>query len=559
MKRLLASAAALMLIASCGVKKDASPLEVFPESAFVMCAMSDPAAVAATIDGYIEQGVPIAGPGLLSKQICEEAGVTSLDSITVMTGIDVHGTVVFYVCGLNPQTIGGAVSVPDARKFWAKTAEWGADWTDVEAIGRTPVRTFTSGDMTVFVSTYRGLALFAGSRDEISSMIDRIEGRVPRGEVTIDPSSAWTRIDISMIGPMASGQLNMYRPQILSGMQSGMTGNPMEATMQRMAGLYLDAASLFLLEARDLEHTVTFGPENMEVHSRLTFNPGSSLEGLLQPVEAFDHLSSLPAGGVMAGRFSMPPAAVRAAMNAVMSALGIEADQEYLDFSSEMAENAAFVMYGDHPMHFMCIYDLPDGSDLEDAADWVQYSLDFSRGIMQGMEGITFSAPRDTVMDGATLLTYGMVMDQAAMMRSIADSSLSSPSPIGLQAWLAISGDMLLLEVAPEPDLIMQIAGGGFSGETMAGNACFAAAGTDKEMVFGVDLPAYMAMVGGMMGEGMGFDAGALSAASAWMYNTIDLTDRGVVCVSTVDGGDLAKMIAILATSSGPGAFTTTQ
>lgn len=148
--------------------------------------------------------------------------------------------------------------------------------------------------MTVFVSTYRGLALFAGSRDEISSMIDRIEGRVPRGEVTIDPSSAWTRIDISMIGPMASGQLNMYRPQILSGMQSGMTGNPMEATMQRMAGLYLDAASLFLLEARDLEHTVTFGPENMEVHSFLTFNPGSSLAGLLQPVEAFDHLSSLP-------------------------------------------------------------------------------------------------------------------------------------------------------------------------------------------------------------------------------------------------------------------------
>lgn len=559
MRRFLVSSAALMLVASCGVKEDASPLEVLPESAFVMCAMSDPAAVVATIDDYIEQGVPLAGPDLLSKQIYEGMEVTSLDSLTAATGIDVHGTTVFYACGINPQTIGGAVSVPDAESFWANTTEWGAEWTDVEAIDGTPVKTFTNGDMTVFVSTYRGLALFAGSRSEISSMIDRVEGRVPRGEVTIDPSSAWMKMDVSMIGPMASGQLNMYRPQIMSGMQSEMTGTPMDETVQNMVGLYLDAADLLLLETKDFEYTVSFGPENIDVHSLLTFNPGSSLAGLLQPIEAVDYLPNLPAGDVMAARISMPPAAVEAAMNSVMSALGVEANQEYMDFSAEMASNAAFAMYGDYPMHFMVIYDLPDGTDLEDVAGWVQYSLDFSQGLMQGMEGITFSAPRDTVIDGVTYLTYGTGIDQAAMMQSVPDAVVSGTPSFSFQAWLAISGDMLLLEMAPEPDLIGQIAGGAFSGETMSGDAYFSAAGSDKEMVFGMDISAYMAMIGDVMGEQQGFDTSALSTTSAWMYNTLDLTDQGVVCTATVDGSDLAEMIGIIATSSNPEAFTATQ
>ncbi len=554
MRRVLAVATLLILAASCGVKEDASPLDVLPESAFVMCAIADPAAVVTTIDDYIEQGVPLAGPDLIAKQIYEGAGITHLDSLTAMTGMDVHGTVVFYASGINPQTIGGAIAAPDPETFWAKTTEWGASWADVEAIDGVPVRTFTDGDMTVFVATYRGLALFAGSRSEISTMMDRIEGRVPGATLTVTPSTAWMKMDVSMVGPMASGQLNMYRSQIMSGLETEMTGAPMEAMMSNMVVLYLDAIDLFLLETKDLEYTVTFGPENIDVYCLTTFVPGSSLAGLLEPVDAVDHLPLLPAGDVMAARVSMPPEVTRPAMSAVLTALGVEVNQEYVDFTAQLSANTAFAMYGDGFMHFTAAYDMPEGADMEDVAGWVGYSLDFSMQMMQGMPGLSFTAPRDTVIGGITYLTYGTSVDPAAMEHLEAGAvpaATGAAQPMEFTVWMAQCGDALVMEMAPEPGLLAGIAGGTFAGETQTADAYFSAAGSDKEMVFGLDFPAYMALIADMMGDEAGFDAEALSGSSAWMYYTVDLTEQGVVCTSTVDGSDLAEMIGMMATSAG--------
>ena len=554
MRRVLAVATLLILAASCGVKEDASPLDVLPESAFVMCAIADPSAVVSTIDDYIEQGVPLAGPDLIAKQIFEGMNITSLDSLTAMTGMDVHGTVVFYASGINPQTIGGAIPAPDPETFWTRTTEWGADWTDVEAIDGVPVKTFTNGDMTVFVATYRGLALLAGSRSEISTMIDRVEGRVPAASVTVAPSTAWMKMDVSMVGPMASSQLNMYRSQILSGLETEMSGGPMDAMLSNMVVLYLDAIDLFLLETKDLEYSVTFGPETIDVHCLTTFVPGSSLAQLLQPVEAVDHLPLLPAGDVMAARVSMPPEATREAMAAVLTALGGEIDQEYIDFTAQLSANTAFAMYGDGFMHFTAAYDMPDGSDMEDVAGWISYSLDFSSRMMQGMPGLTFTAPRDTVIDGISYLTYGTSVDPAAMEQleaGTAPVAASEVRPMEFTVWMTQCGDALVMEMSPEPDLIVGIAGGTFTGETQAADPYFSASGSDEEMVFGMDFPAYMAMIANMMGDEAGFDAEALSGSSAWMYYTVDLTDQGIVCRSTVDGSDLAEMIGMMAASAG--------
>lgn len=559
MRRYLAVTMLLLLAAACGKKEDASPLDVLPESGFMMVAISDPTSIVSIIDDYIEQGVPIAGPDLLAKQIFEATSCTSLDSLTAMMGVDVHGTTVFYAAGINPQTIGAALPVPDPETFWLRTAEWGAEWTDVEAIDGTLVKTFSSGDMTVFVSTYRGLALFAGSRSEISTMIDRIEGRAPHASVTVTPSTIWMKLDVSMVGPMASGQLNMYRPQILSGMQSEMTGNPSEAMIADMVELYLDAIDIFLLQTKYVEYTVTFGPENIDANCLATFTPGSTLATLMHPVEAADHLSMLPASDVMAARISMPPELSSAAAGAVFEALGVEVDQTFIDLTAQMSSNTSFAMYDDAFMHFMAVYEMPEGSDLTDVQSWIEFSIALSQDLMQGVEGIAFSAPRDTVIDGIQYLTYGTAVDPSMIAGGQVSVTAQEVPAMAFTVWLAPHEDLLVMEMAPEPMLIAEVINGTYAGETMGGDAFFAGAGSDKEMVFGMNFPAYMAVIFDMMGEEAGFDPSALSESEAWMYYTVDFTDQGVACTSTIDGSDMAEMIGIMATSANPGALGAVQ
>ena len=100
--------------------------------------------------------------------------------------------------------------------------------------------------------------------------------------------------------------------------------------------------------------------------------------------------------------------------------------------------------------------------------------------------------------------------------------------------------------------LIAEVINGTYAGETMGGDAYFAGAGSDKEMVFGMNFPAYMALIFDMMGEESGFDPSVLSESEAWMYYTVDFTEQGVACTSTVDGSDIAEMIGIMATSANP-------
>jgi hypothetical protein len=250
----------------------------------------------------------------------------------------------------------------------------------------------------------------------------------------------------------------------------------------------------------------------------------------------------------------MPPEITRAAMSAMLTALGVEAGQEYIDFTAQLSTNTAFAMYGDGFMHFTAAYDMPEGADMEDVAGWVRYSLDFSAQMMQEMPGLSFTAPRDTVIDGITYLTYGTSVDPNAMEHLEAGTvpaATGAAQPMEFTVWMAQCGDALVMEMAPEPGLLAGIASGTFAGETQADDTYFSAAGSDKEMVFGMDFPAYMAMIAGMMGDEAGFDSEALSGSSAWMYNTVDLTDRGIVCTSTVDGSDLAEMIGMMATSAG--------
>lgn len=556
MKR-IAVACMLLLAAACGTKEPASPLDVLPEGGLVLMAVSDPAAIVGAIDGYIESGVPVAGPGLLTNLMLNELECTSMDSLSAMTGMDVHGTLTFYAAGMNPQTIGGAVSAPDADAFWARTTELGAAWVDAEPIGDAVVKTIALGDMTLNVATYRGLALFAGSRTEISAIIDRIEGNMPSIEITLEPSSMWMRMDVSMIGPMVSSQLSMYRPQIMSEVAADMTG-PGGEMVSSLIGVYFDAFDLLLRETRTVEAGITFGPEMVDSWSRTAFVEGSSLAAAMVPVESQDLVSTLPGGGVIAARMALPAELTVPAMSAMIEAMGAPVDQSFIDATAAMSAGTAFVMYDDMPLHFLAVYTMPDGQGMAEVRTWLEQSIALAATMTQGLPGMTFGAPRDTTLAGVNYLMYEMVMDPAAMEAAGAQVQVGAPgiqaSPessmpaMNFTAWMTMVDGMLYLEMAPQPALLPAIAAGAVPAETMGADPFFSSAGTDKEMLFAVDMPGYMALIMSWAGEGG--QIAAMFEGEAWIHSSVDITEGGLSCSSSFNGSDIARMIGSIATNA---------
>ncbi len=547
MKKLAAVAVMILLASACGRKEPASPLDVMPEGGLLMMAFSDPAAVVTAIDDYIEGGMPIAGPDLLENLILNEFECESFDSLTARLGIDVHGTIVFYAAGMNPQTIGAAVQVPDPDLFWENTTEWGAEWTDADPVGDAVVKSLSLEEMTVQVATYRGLALIAGSRTEISAMIDRIEGNAPRSQITLEPAQMWMKLDVSMFGPMVSSQLAMYRPQIMGEIQADMGGTPMEEMAAGIIGVYFDIIDLFLRETGVVEYTVTFGPENVDAVSTITFVPGSSLAAACVPIEAEDYLSMLPAGGMMTVRLSLPEEMTVPMMTALLDAMGMQYDPAMIELSAGLSRNTAFTMFDDLPMHFVAVYGMPDGAGMEQVRQWIDMSLDMAMSVFAGTPGFTVTEPMMVNVDGIDYLTYSTVVDPGAFAPEGAEGMPVMPA-MDFTVWLAQGDGVLLLEMAPQPILLPSIIAG-IQGETAGSSEYIAGAGIDKEMVYVMDFGAYMRTVMSWMGE-MPVDLSGLTEP-AWIYSTVDLRDGALVSSCSFSGIELTRFIGTFAASAG--------
>jgi hypothetical protein len=545
MKRLVAVALFALLAASCGRQEPASPLDAMPETGMVQVVISDPAMLIANLDGYIEGGVPIAGPDLVAGLLLSATGCENMDSLAALTGIDIHGATIVYAAGVNPQGIGAAAQLVDADAFWAYFTELGAGWVEAEPIEGAVVKTIEGGDMPLTVATYRSVVLMAGSRAEILAMIDRIEGRAPHAAIAPQPGSMWIKADVTAFGPLVASQIDMYRSQILAGIQS--EAGPGTELAGPMIELYLDAFDLLLTETQTIEYTLAFGPEMLDATGSMTFVPGSTLAGYLVPVTAMDFTSILPSEGlVMGGRFSIPQQFTADAMTAVLAALGAAMPQEYIDLSAQMSSNTAFAMYGDAPMHFAAVYAMPEGATMQDVRAWIEGSLGFASGILADMPGVTFSAPVDSTVDGVDYLTYSTVIDLSAMDPSVMGQPMQNMS---FTAWLTQKDDMLLLEMAPVPTLLPAMVSGGVTGGSVAEIEYFAGAGADKEIVFAFELGGYMQMIMAWAGETEGLDA--LSANPAWIYYSVDLTDQGMVSNCTMSGSEVAGFIGNVIASSG--------
>jgi hypothetical protein len=557
MRKLLSVIVLGLLVVACGTKQPASPLDVLPETGVLQIAISDPASIVANIDGYIATGVPIAGPNLVMSQILAATDAENVDSLASWLGIDVHGTVALYMVGVNPQTIGLAAAVSNPEAFWTRTTEWGAEWTDAEPIGTAVVKTLTTGQVTANVAIYRGCILAAASRAELTTMIDRIEGRAPRATVAVQPGTIWLKADVSTFGPMAAGQLAMYRPQIMSQIEySGADQMGNEQMASAMIGLYFDMIDKVLRETKTVEYTLTVGPENFGTLATVVWTEGSSIAASLIPVEATDYTGMIPsAGAVVAGRVSLPPELSRAAMASVFTALGTSPDQAYIDLIAEMSRNTAFAMYDDDlgPMHMVAVYEMPEGSDMSAVRSWIDGSLGFAREMLGTMPGLVFTSPKDSVIAGVSYLTYSTTMDLSAMQGATV-SATAIAAPMTFPVWLTQKDNLLLLELAPRPFILPQILAGTVA-EPLSGVDYFAASGADKEITIGMELAGYTRMFMKWAGpEAAMLDLSAVTGQPAWVWSDVDVTEGGMTSSCICKGAEVASYIGGFATAFGTAA-----
>ncbi len=546
MKRLFFIVATAFLAMACGQKPPASALDAMPETGLARLVVNDPAAVITNIDGYIEQGVPIAGPNLAARGILEGLECENFDSLAVKTGIDIHGATVLYASGMNPQTIGAALQLSDADAFWSYTSELGAEWVDADPIEGAVVKTIDTGDMVLTVATYRNVALAAASVGEIQAMIDRLEGRSPHAAVQAAPGSLWLKVDVSMIGPMAASQMSMYRDQIISGMGDEAAG------MEPVLGLYFDFFSMLLTQVSSVEYSLVFGPADVEAAQVVEFVPGSQLASYV-PGEVADYTGMLPAEGVaLAGRMSLPPEMSRDAMNAFFGALGVSPGAEFVDMTAEMTANTAFAIYSDMPMHMVAVYQRPEGVGPEQIRAWLESSLAFSQELLARMapvQGFAITPPSETEIGGVDFVTYSMTIDPAAM--APAGSTGPQTQPMTFTAWLAVTDGNVVMEMAPQPVLIPSMLSGTIEGGTVAEMEYFASAGAGTDAVFAFEMGGYMRMIASFAPEQMaGLES--LAGSTAWVYGMADFTDGTTMTGSSrFAGADFARFIGNLVTQAG--------
>jgi len=549
MRKLLPVVVLVLLVAGCGTKQPASPLDVLPETGVLLMAIDDPASIVANIDSYIAAGVPIAGPNLLMSQILAATEAENVDSLASWLGMDIHGPIALYMIGVNPQTIGMAAAVTDPDAFWTRTTEWGAVWTDAEPIGGAVVKTLTADQMTLNVAVYRGCLLAAASRAELATMIDRIEGRAPRAVVTLQPETIWLKADVTTFGPMVAGQLAMYRPQIMSQIEySGTDQLASQEMTASLLSLYFDYFDKLLRETSSVEYSITFGPVNIDAQSSVEFVAGSDLASYM-PGEIVDYTDMLPAAGLaIAGRISLPPDLSKDAMNAIFTAMGSSPGQEFIDMSAEMCRNTPNAMYTDLPMHMVAVYELPEGAGLDQVRTWVEGSLAFSQSFVGQIPGMTVSGAADSVVNGTTYITYSMLIDPAAMSpESLPQTGMP---PMAFTAWLTATDEIALIEMAPQPILAPSILAGAIEGGTVAEMDYFASAGNEMDAVLAFEMGGYMQMIMAWAGESIpGMES--LGESTAWVYSKADFTETTMYGYCSFSGVDLANFIGTMIASAG--------
>ncbi|MCD4702553.1 MAG: hypothetical protein K8S24_11925, partial [Candidatus Aegiribacteria sp.] len=383
-----------------------------------------------------------------------------------------------------------------------------------------------------------GLLLGAGSRAGLKNMLENIDGNLPTNLQDIPDGSFYMYANIESFGPMVAGQLAMMEPQILAGMSA--EGNMDMDLMQKLMGFYFDAIGLVLNETKSVNCVLSFEPEYITGTSSIEFVPGSSLDEYIIPVEIEDLTGMIPTGNVAVGRVSIDPFTSAAAMNAVFSALNIsDIPQSMITFWSEAASNTAMSMTidPDNPMHIVAVYEMPEGTSLEDVKE--AYDIQFSMfSEFMEMPGLTLSDVQYVDYEGLEWVTFGMNMDMSAMQSDIEDSAPLTQN-ISWTAWFTVQDGYLYMEMATEPVTVPQLIDGTYQGETAFAMPEMQNFSSSSEMAMLINIPGYVNMAMSMSG----LDVPPIEAEPVWLEMEVDFTGGGLNKRFRVSGTGISAFV----------------
>ncbi len=465
---------ALMLMA-CGsdsTVEEASPLSVLPERAMISFVLNDPAALVRNIDGFIEDGAPLLGVKLLENLICEQLALPSMDSITSRYGVDPSGQVVLWMESAMPTSSGMAVSAPDFPLFISLLEEMGVELTTEESIDGLPVYSMDAEQGKMFFTGTRGVALMAMSSIKLSALVSSLSSET---QSAIAPASLNMKFNLSMIGPMAAGQMPMARMLMMQGMAADTT---MPAFVPAFMDVYMDGIESLLTQADMLEITIGTDAENFVMKKRISFIPGTELAELLVHSPATDMLDFITMGDVATVRFQMPSEIAFEITKAFTEVFTTELDDEVLEFWSSMASNGAVSIYNDDFIHMTAAYEVNSDVSVEDIA--VMYS-DYLYLLMPLLE-------QNAELEGSfSIEDNGIVEIDGTNFYSMSMSILpDSTSSFTFNYWMTVHNGALLLETAPEPAVLLSIIAGDYVPAELTGSG---------EMAGEMSLAGYLNMV----------------------------------------------------------------
>ena len=519
--------AAVLIFAACGaepeVARNTDVFSVLPESTLMSIAVVNPAAAIASMDGYAA-AVPLLGETAVSGWILSGLDCSGMDEVETRYGIDVSGTMVFYMSSMMPQSLGVALSVTDPDLFWNTI---GLTPTPGDPIGGHDVGSFDVDFGKIYVCSEAGLIFATGSRAELENMLERLERDIIADLPGIPDGSIYFSADVSTFGPIAAQQIAMFKPQIISEMQTDGDENMEMATM--VMDLYFDAINIFLTQTGDISAVLTFGPEYISGTATADFVQGSDLAAIFIPAEITDMTSLIPAGDVAVARVCLDPSTSESILTAIMGAIGMDAiPQEMITFWSQASSSTAMSMFVDpeNPFNIVAVYSMPEGSTLEDVRTAYQDQFTLMSGLMGEMPGVTFQDVTMAEYDGMDWVTFGMEMDFEAMQEMTPEEGTDVPMPGSFEwtAWLTEADGVLYLEMNDHPTLVPMLISGTWVGEYASSMPQMASFSDQAEFAMLVNLPAYMNMALSMSG----MDIPAIDSDPVWIEAEVNFVEGGV-------------------------------
>ncbi|MCK4506618.1 MAG: hypothetical protein KAW14_13470 [Candidatus Aegiribacteria sp.] len=524
--------------AACGAQpEDDSPisaLDILPDDVLFSMAIINPAIVISSLDMY-GSGVPILGETSVSGWILSLLDCADMAEVETKLGINIDGSLAFFMQSMMPQSIGLAVSVTDADVLWANiglTPEVG------EPLDGYEVSTIDVEFGKLYFCSTRGLLLAAGSRAGLQSMLERIDGSLPASLPGIPDGSLYFYANVSSFGPMAASQLAMLKPQIIANMDTA-DGADIELT-EKVLGMYFDIINLLLMETSSVDFLLSFESEFVTGTSSMRFVPGSSLDQYIIPAEVDDMTGLVPAGNAIVARISIDPITSEAAMNAVYDAIGFEdIPQDMVTFWAQCSRNTAMSMTfdPDNPMNLIAVYEMPEGAGLEQVHDVYDMQFSAMENILS-MPGLSLSEVQYAELDGIEWVTFGMDMDMTAFQPDVEDSAPISQN-VSWKAWLTVSNGILYLEMAEQPLIVPQLIAGTWQGAALESMPAMRDIPNSTEVAMLINVPEYLNMAMSMSG----LEVPYIDADPVWLEIEVDFTDGGVTKHFRVSGTGLAAFI----------------